>query len=145
MLRRRSSVRRHNNIETIGDLTYCFSDEEKLKFIDFLKSVDVKDGERKKIDDVIQDINDRMKFEEKLRKAAEAAENGKTTIPEEDWGVHIGHCCVDHGCKYGEVDCPVSLDLVEQNRDCEYCFMEDETDEEHRNYKPRERKRRQNN
>lgn len=27
----------------------------------------------------------------------------------ENWGVHISHCCILHGCKYGDRDCPVKL------------------------------------
>jgi hypothetical protein len=36
-------------------------------------------------------------------------------------GVHIAHCCRIHGCKYGDPDCPVELDLVEQDYPCESC------------------------
>ena len=28
--------------------------------------------------------------------------------------VHETHCCVDHGCKYGDHDCPVASGEVEQ-------------------------------
>jgi hypothetical protein len=36
-------------------------------------------------------------------------------------GVHKGHCCVKHGCKYGEPDCPVVNQVVEQSYTCEEC------------------------
>lgn len=44
-----------------------------------------------------------------------------TSIPKEKWGVHKGHCCVLHGCKYGNEDCPVTMGLVEQRYPCEDC------------------------
>lgn len=134
----------NDKIETIGDLTYCFDNFQKIKFIEFLKSVEVEDEEKEKIEYLIQDITDKMEFEEIQKKAEEAAEKGETTIPKEKWGVHVHHCCVDHGCKYGDVDCPVALDLFEQHHDCEYCEIEDKEEEYYKNYKPRERKRRKN-
>lgn len=36
-------------------------------------------------------------------------------------GVHVTHCCVLHGCKYGDEDCPVEKGEVEQEYPCEYC------------------------
>ena len=36
-------------------------------------------------------------------------------------GVHIGHCCKQHGCKYSDDDCPVEAGTVEQEFPCEYC------------------------
>lgn len=36
-------------------------------------------------------------------------------------GVHGTHCCVKHGCKYGEDDCPVELGKVIQEHPCEEC------------------------
>lgn len=37
------------------------------------------------------------------------------------YGVHITHCCVKHGCKYGDKDCPVVLEIVKQEYICESC------------------------
>lgn len=37
------------------------------------------------------------------------------------WGVHIAHCCVLHGCKYGDSDCPVKNSLVQAEYVCEEC------------------------
>jgi hypothetical protein len=45
-----------------------------------------------------------------------------------DTGVHATHCCVIHGCKYGDTDCPVTLGTVSQVYHCEFCPFED-TDE----------------
>ena len=39
-------------------------------------------------------------------------------------GVHTAHCCRWHGCKYGDVDCPVVLGKVEQEYPCEWCSEE---------------------
>lgn len=36
-------------------------------------------------------------------------------------GVHAAHCCRWHGCKYGDLDCPVANREVEQEYPCEYC------------------------
>jgi len=40
---------------------------------------------------------------------------------EEDRCVHTEHCCVLHGCKYGNKDCPVELGFKRQSYLCEYC------------------------
>lgn len=37
------------------------------------------------------------------------------------YGVHKTHCCVIHGCKYGDEDCPVVGGEIEQQYTCEYC------------------------
>jgi len=44
-----------------------------------------------------------------------------TKIPKEQWGVHSTHCCVTHGCKYGDSDCPVVTNDVIQKYTCEDC------------------------
>lgn len=36
-------------------------------------------------------------------------------------GVHETHCCVFHGCKYGDDDCPVVTRKASQVYDCEDC------------------------
>jgi len=35
--------------------------------------------------------------------------------------VHTEHCCVDHGCKYCDDNCPVELGLKKQSYPCEDC------------------------
>lgn len=42
-------------------------------------------------------------------------------IPKERYGVHQSHCCVYHGCKYGDEDCPVAIGEIVQDHGCEYC------------------------
>ena len=37
------------------------------------------------------------------------------------WGVHETHCCILHGCKYGDDDCPVVNGLTKQKYICEQC------------------------
>ena len=39
-------------------------------------------------------------------------------------GVHVTHCCLKHGCKYGSMTkdpCPVSSGELKQEYRCEYC------------------------
>ena len=36
-------------------------------------------------------------------------------------GVHVTHCCIDHGCKYGDQDCPVADGSHRQANPCEHC------------------------
>lgn len=35
--------------------------------------------------------------------------------------VHTEHCCQEHGCKYGDEDCPVVLLIKKQSFPCEEC------------------------
>jgi hypothetical protein len=35
--------------------------------------------------------------------------------------VHTEHCCVIHGCKYGNEECPVVLGISTQSYMCEEC------------------------
>lgn len=36
-------------------------------------------------------------------------------------GVHATHCCVEHGCKYCDEDCPVVTRQIKQEYPCEDC------------------------
>lgn len=36
-------------------------------------------------------------------------------------GVHTSHCCIWHGCKYGDEDCPVALGRARQEHVCQVC------------------------
>ena len=40
------------------------------------------------------------------------------------YGVHRTHCCVLHGCKYGDEDCPVESGEIKQDYICESCSMD---------------------
>ena len=44
-----------------------------------------------------------------------------TPGPESEKDVHTEHCCVFHGCKYGDDDCPVILETKSQSYHCESC------------------------
>jgi hypothetical protein len=37
--------------------------------------------------------------------------------------VHTEHCCVDHGCKYGNDECPVETGAKPQSYFCESCQL----------------------
>jgi hypothetical protein len=37
------------------------------------------------------------------------------------YGVHQTHCCIKHGCKYGDEDCPVASGEIKQDYVCEWC------------------------
>lgn len=39
-------------------------------------------------------------------------------------GVHRTHCCILHGCKYGDELCPVETGVVTQDFVCEDCESE---------------------
>lgn len=41
-------------------------------------------------------------------------------------GVHATHCCILHGCKYGEKDCPVTNGKITQVYPCQDCRTQGE-------------------
>lgn len=50
-----------------------------------------------------------------------------TTGPESEAtrDTHTAHCCVDHGCKYGDEDCPVEKGTKIQSFTCPYCSRDE--------------------
>lgn len=46
-----------------------------------------------------------------------------------DMLVHATHCCKWHGCKYGDINCPVVSGKTKQLYPCDYCLddLDDET------------------
>jgi hypothetical protein len=42
-------------------------------------------------------------------------------MTENEIGVHRSHCCILHGCKYGDENCPVKNRVVIQTYPCEEC------------------------
>ena len=42
-----------------------------------------------------------------------------------NYGVHREHCCVIHGCKYGDSNCPVVLKKLLQSYPCQDCSWEE--------------------
>ncbi len=51
--------------------------------------------------------------------------------PENNQDAHTEHCCVIHGCKYGNEDCSVVNDKKRQSMWCETCY---EIEQEDRQY-----------
>lgn len=51
---------------------------------------------------------------------------------EDNYGVHMSHCCKWHGCKYGDSDCPVVTGKVKQEYLCESCYEDLEKEDYHR-------------
>ena len=39
---------------------------------------------------------------------------------------HDTHCCLEHGCKYGDEGCPVAKGVRKQHYPCERCGLETE-------------------
>ena len=80
-----------------------------------------------KIDQILESLYDRviepMEAKEQLLDLLRVMRSKSTTtsIPQENWGVHRTHCCFEHGCKYGDKDCPVELGLIKQDYKCEDC------------------------
>jgi len=67
-----------------------------------------------------QAVIDRWKKQE-LNRGLSKELNYKTSIPKDKWGVHQTHCCYEHGCEYGDEDCPIVLGLINQDHPCEEC------------------------
>lgn len=42
--------------------------------------------------------------------------------------VHTEHCCIHHGCKYGDEDCTVTTGKAPQSFPCEYCGEDERED-----------------
>lgn len=43
----------------------------------------------------------------------------------QETNVHTGHCCVKHGCKYSDPQCPVENKKLLQEYPCEWCKEEE--------------------
>ena len=122
-----------NIYSDIKSLVYNLNIEQRNRFISFLETlkedglnVVIGRGLQRRgettVDEIIDSINKTTEYENLQKIAEEAASNGKTSIPEDDWGVHESHCCSKHGCKYGDVDCPVALDIIKQDGACYVCW-----------------------
>ena len=116
----------------VNSFVYKLNLEQRLRFINFLESLKVdgntiaysRSGNIHRditIDELIVDIQQTTEWEE-IRNFKELVASSKQTAePKDKWGVHETHCCSKHGCKYGDADCPVVLELVEQEYPCEWC------------------------
>lgn len=101
-----------------------------LKVTETLKSILEKDSITSKEFEEVQSIlalcrkiEDKFIFKYTFNK--KHAEKNTTDLPKDRWGVHEGHCCIVHGCKYGKSNCPVELAIVKQETPCEQCWWED--------------------
>lgn len=61
-----------------------------------------------------------------LRQARHDAAEKIRASEEAEIGTHVTHCCKDHGCKYGDDDCPVKAGTHKQEFPCEMCGEDDE-------------------
>lgn len=107
----------------ITSLIYSLNSDQRIQFKELIKSFK-EDGEIDNeftLGDIIESIDDIILYENEQNESREASMNGYTTIPSDKWGVHKTHCCNEHGCKYGDVDCPVVMDLIIQTYPCESC------------------------
>lgn len=113
----------------ISSLISAMSEDQRDEFFGFIQKLQdqgLDDVLKKRYakfncEDILDDIQSITAFERIRKSKAKAAIEGTTTIPKERWGVHKTHCCVYHGCKYGDEDCPVALKLIEQVYPCETC------------------------
>jgi hypothetical protein len=110
----------------IISLIWSLNHDERSKFVKFFEDLKATNEDLSELcDEIIKETHDATKFEKYQSSKEDAASEGETTIPKEDWGVHETHCCSKHGCKYCDTDCPVVLGLTEQQYPCEWC-KEDE-------------------
>lgn len=79
-------------------------------------------------DEYIQAIKTILQYEEEqLQLRKEMANRLNVSIlPTDRWGVHISHCCFEHGCKYCDPECPVELGVVDQKYPCESCSWKEQ-------------------
>jgi len=113
----------------ISGLISAMNEAQRSNFVDFiniLKSQGLDDKLKDQMsefrcDDLLEDIVSTNNYEQRKSLKEHAAHKGESTIPKDKWGVHTTHCCKFHGCKYGEQDCPVELELVDQVYPCEWC------------------------
>jgi len=47
-------------------------------------------------------------------------------IPKGKHDVHTEHCCVIHGCKYGDDNCTVANKTKKQSFECQFCWEDRE-------------------
>lgn len=113
----------------INSLIDSMNLEQREKFYNLIKEFE-EDGLDLKLkskfikftcSDILNSIKTINKFEEREKLKVEAVKNNTSTIPKTEWDVHETHCCSEHGCKYGDIDCPVEIGLIKQRYKCEFC------------------------
>ena len=35
--------------------------------------------------------------------------------------MHLEYCCLEHGCRYGDEECPVGSGIIKQTHPCDEC------------------------
>jgi hypothetical protein len=45
-------------------------------------------------------------------------------LPIRQFEIHASHCCLEHGCKYGDNNCPVVTGEIKQKYECEECKID---------------------
>ena len=121
-----------NAFSDISSLLFSMNEKQRNEFSVFIEKLQSEglDSKLKEqfseftCDEILKSIEDITNYERIATKKHIAAEKGETTIPKENFGVHATHCCEKHGCKYGDEDCPVVLNLVKQLYPCEDCNEE---------------------
>lgn len=68
---------------------------------------------------LVRSLEERKLVEDAMETLKEAKIDNARNVDKE--GVHRTHCCVAHGCKYGDRDCPVETGKIKQDYVCEYC------------------------
>ena len=116
----------HN--DKFDDLLDCFSDKDLNKLGNAISKLTIIPSEfcsieinKERVEKCLEKIRQELSTRDYYRKVRKAVSKGETTIPKDRWGVHSSHCCVNMGCKYGNEDCPVTMKLVKQEYQCEFC------------------------
>lgn len=117
----------HDGILDNSQLNVYIKNIRKIRFYN-LYEILIKEIEEFKTNDIVteQQFIDaqfliKKYLKQKLREEKILGRSNTTTIPESEWGVHTSHCCFEHGCKYGDPECPVELGIVDQEYECEQC------------------------
>lgn len=87
--------------------------------------IHILDGEGYTIDTCVgyDDINDLISI---ITDIETIKNSSGVNVDKSQWGVHAKHCCFEHGCKYGDDDCPVTNNLIKQETPCPDCVEQED-------------------
>jgi len=68
-----------------------------------------------------EEFNNALWKHRRIQAGLSIDEESPAEVDVDDVGVHRTHCCVIHGCKYGDKRCPVAYGQVKQEYICEDC------------------------
>jgi hypothetical protein len=105
--------------EKYSKMVYAFNPDQQTRFVKLMEQFRAEG--LTEAGTIADDIASTVKYLADKKVAEDAAAQGESTIPKKDWGVHEHHCCLAHGCKYGNPDCPVAIGLIKQKYRCESC------------------------